>query len=390
MVVSVRRFFEDNGGKVPGHMLDTDCHVFNTLRQSTDVESDMTLRRRSIPASFALALYEYLDRKGIDSDQLLQLPRPPQDTLLNADMPIDVWRQLLERAALHLNDPRLGLHLGQTIIPRHAGVLGYVIMASKTLGEAIARFHQYQRLIYDVTPLIVREEGGAMELVWDAQHGRPGPLVDETAVTALVNFLRRLTSPDLAPQRVDFINPTPESSAAYTDYFGCPVRFEQPETVIRIPASVLAHPLTTSDPAMLTMLEAQADSLLARLPRESPLVDDVRRRISRLLSEQHLDIAAVAECMGVSTRTLQRQLAAEGTSFLKEVGAVRREIAERYLRETNLGLVDIALILGYSEHSAFTRSFIRWTGMSPNEYRRQGVSLIGDFDGYSQPPFRRG
>ncbi|MGO1500387.1 MAG: AraC family transcriptional regulator [Marinobacter sp.] len=376
-VLRVRRIFDSHDDKVTAHMLDTDCQVFNTLRHASDNESDMTVRRRSIPASFALALYEYLDRKGVDSDKLLELPRPPQDTLLNAEMPIDVWRQLLERAALHLDDPLLGLHLGQTIIPRHAGVLGYVIMASQNLGEAIARFHQYQRLIYDVTPLVVREKDGVMELVWGAENGRPGPLVDETAVTALVNFLRSLTQPDLAPQRVDFINPTPANSEAYTVYFGCPVRFEQPETVIRIPASTLAYPLTTSDPAMLTMLEAQADSLLARLPQESPLVDDVRRRISRLLSEQHLDITAVAECMSVSSRTLQRQLAAEGTSFLKEVGAVRREIAERYLRETNLGLVDIALILGYSEHSAFTRSFIRWTGMSPNEYRRQGELSCG-------------
>ncbi|MBR9871514.1 MAG: AraC family transcriptional regulator [Gammaproteobacteria bacterium] len=332
----------------------------------------MTVRRRSIPASFALALYEYLDQHGVDTDQLLPVPRPPQDTLLNADMPIDLWRQLLECAAEHLNDPLLGLHLGQTVIPRHAGVLGYVIMASQNLGEAIAHFHHYQRLIYDVTPLIVRENDSAMELVWDAEHGRPGPLVDETAVTALVNFFRRLTFSGLVPQRVDFINPTPANIEAYTDYFGCPVRFEQPETVISVSADTVAHPLQTSDPAMLTMLEAQADALLARLPLESPLVDDVRRRIGRLLSEQQLDIATVAASMGVSTRTLQRQLAREGTSFLNEVAAVRREMAERYLRETNLGLVDIALVLGYSEHSAFTRSFVRWTGMTPNEFRQQG------------------
>lgn len=327
--------------------------------------------RRSIPASFALALYEYLDHRGIDSDQLLPVPRPPQNSLLNADISIDDWRQLLVCAAQHLDDPLLGLHLGQTIIPRHAGVLGYVIMASQNLGEAIARFYHYQRLVYDVTPLIVREFEGVTELVWDAEHGRPGPLVDETAVTALVNFFRRLAFCDLIPQRVDFINSTPEDLDPYTDYFGCPVRFEQSETVVRIPASALAHPLRTSDPAMLTMLEAQADSLLARLPLESLLVDEVRRRIGRLLPERQPDIASVATVMGTSTRTLQRQLALEGTSFLKEVAAVRREIAERYLRETNLGLVDIALMLGYSEHSAFTRSFIRWTGSSPIDYRRR-------------------
>lgn len=331
----------------------------------------MTVRRRAIPASFALALYEYLDQQGIDSDQLLPVPRPPQDVLLNADIPIDDWRQMLACAEHYLDDPQLGLHLGQTIIPRHAGVLGYVIMASRNLGEAMTRFHRYQRLIYDVTPLNVRQDKGGMELVWDAEHGRPGPLVDETAVTALVNFSRRLTSPDLVPQRVDFINPTPANVTAYTDYFGCPVRFEQPETIIRMAASDLARTLHTSDPAMLTMLEAQANSLLAQLPKQSPLVDQVRQHIGRLLSEQQLDVAAVARGIGVSARTLQRQLAHEDTSFLNEVAAVRREISERYLRETNLGLVDIALIVGYSEHSAFTRSFIRWTGLAPVEYRRQ-------------------
>ncbi|QBM19137.1 hypothetical protein MARI_32800 [Marinobacter sp. JH2] len=370
--IIVRRISNNNGDKFSYHLLDTDCHVFNTLRQAVDVESDMTVRRRSIPASFALALYEYLDQRGIDSDALLSVPRPPQDTLLNADLPIELWRQLLECAAQHLDDPQLGLHLGQTIIPRHAGVLGYVIMASQNLGEAIAHFHRYQRLIYDVTPLIVRQDEDAMELVWDAEHGRPGPLVDETAVTALVNFIRRLTFSGLVPKRVDFINATPANMDAYTEYFGCPVRFEQQETVICLAADTLGHPLHTSDPTMLTMLEAQADALLARLPLESPLVDDVRRRIGRLLSEQQPDIGTVAAGMGVSTRTLQRQLASEGTSFLKEVAAVRREVAERYLRETNLGLVDIALVLGYSEHSAFTRSFIRWTGMAPIAYRREG------------------
>jgi len=371
-VIIVRRIFNDNDDKLPRRLLDTGCHVFNTLRQPRDVESDMTVHRRSIPASFALALYEYLDQRGIDADALLPVPRPPQDSLLNADIPIELWRQLLECAAQHLDDPQLGLHLGQTIIPRHAGVLGYVIMASENLGEAIAHFHRYQRLIYDVTPLIVRQDEQAMELVWDADHGRPGPLVDETAVTALVNFIRRLTFSGLVPKRVDFINATPANIDAYTEYFGCPVRFEQPETVLRIAADSLGHPLRTSDPAMLTMLEAQADALLARLPLKSPLVDDVRRRIGRLLSDQQPDIGTVAANMGVSTRTLQRQLASEGTSFLKEVAAVRREIAERYLRETNLGLVDIALVLGYSEHSAFTRSFIRWTGMTPIAYRREG------------------
>tara|TARA_R110002111_G_scaffold230352_1_gene291588 strand:- start:321 stop:782 length:462 start_codon:yes stop_codon:yes gene_type:complete len=151
------------------------------------------------------------------------------------------------------------------------------------------------------------------------------------------------------------------------------VDFEQVDTVIHLDAQTLLEPLQSADPAMLAMLEEQAESLLARLPDQSPLIDEVRRRVGRLLPEANPEIASVAESMDLSVRTLQRQLTAAGTSFLKEVAAVRQEIAERYLRETRLGLVDIALLLGYSEHSAFTRSFIRWTGITPQAYRQRNA-----------------
>ncbi len=327
--------------------------------------------RRRIPASFALALYEYLDAKELDSDALLSHARPPTDIALNADLPIDDWRKLLECASGHLNDPLLGLHLGQTLSLRHVGVLGYVIMASRNLGEALNRLERYQRLVYDVTPMEIRANGSSVELVWDAEHGRPGPLVDETAITALVHLCRGLTRPEVSPAYVSFINPTPAVIDEYTEFFGCLVEFAQKDTVVRLDMQTLLEPLRTADPAMLTILEEQADTLLARLPDQSPLIDEVRRRIGRLLPEASPEIAPVAKGMGLSVRTLQRQLMLAGTSFLKEVAAVRQEIAERYLRETRLGLVDIALLLGYSEHSAFTRSFIRWTGMTPQAFRSQ-------------------
>ena len=79
------------------------------------------------------SLYEYLDAKRLNSDALLPQPRPLADTALNADLPIDDWRALLDCAASHLNDPLLGLHLGQTLSLRHVGVLGYMIMASQRI-----------------------------------------------------------------------------------------------------------------------------------------------------------------------------------------------------------------------------------------------------------------
>src|SRR5690554_4158668 len=112
--------------------------------------------RRRIPASFALALYEYLDAKGLDSDALLPHPRPPTNIALNADLPIDDWRGLLDCAASHLNDPLLGLHLGQTLSLRHVGVLGCVIMAAQHLGVSLYRRDRFLRLVYGVASFVIR------------------------------------------------------------------------------------------------------------------------------------------------------------------------------------------------------------------------------------------
>ncbi len=327
-------------------------------------------KRRCIPDSFALILYEYLDAQGVVAEQVLGHPRPsPTVNALDA-MPIQTWATLLQRAADELDNPQLGLHLGQTATARHIGMLGYLVMASHTLGEALVHIHRYQRLIYDVTPMVVRQQQTFVDLVWDADHGRPGPLVDETAITTLLQLSRNLTGGAMKPLEVHFINPRPDNVQPYLDYFGCPVTFERPETVVRIDRASLQTPLNTADPAMLTLMRQQADALLFALPAVQPIVDQVRRLIARVLHEQEPDIEGIAQAVEMSPRTLQRRLREANTCLRDEIAAVRREIAERYLRETSLSILDIAMLLGYSEHSAFTRGFLRWTGQNPQRYRQ--------------------
>lgn len=326
--------------------------------------------RRCIPDSFALALYEYLDGQGASAEHVLKHPRPsPTVNALDA-MPIQTWATLLQRAASHLSDPLLGLHLGQTITARHVGILGYVLMASHTLGAALMHIHHYQRLLYDVTPMVVRQQQACVDLVWDAQHGRPGALVDESAITALLQLGRTLSGGSMRLIEVHFINPRPDDVQPYLDFFACPVLFEQAETLVRLDQASLQAPLDTADPAMLKLMQQQADALLCALPEVRPIIDQVRRLIGRMCHGLEPSIERIAQAMELSPRTLQRRLREANTCLRDEIATVRREIAERYLRETRLSMVDIAMLLGYSEHSAFTRSFLRWTGQSPQRYRQ--------------------
>lgn len=352
----------------------TDERLDNSRHSKTTIETMMEkpLPRRMIPETFVQLLYDYLEARGVDAEQVLQHPWPvPQADGLGS-FPIERWIDLLARAAAHLNDPLLGLKLGQTITPRHLGVLGYVIQASENLAAVIRRLEQYQRLIYDVTPMIQRYRANYVELVWDKDHGMPGALVDETAITCLVQFYRSLTRTPLNPLLVQFLNPAPQDLKPYEDYFGCPVLFDQSETVVRFGIEALVIPIKTADPSMAALMERQANQLLEQLPIEDDYVVQIRQAIARLLHDGEPDIKKVAALLHTTPRTIQRKLNGLSTSFSRELEIVRRQMAETYLSDSRLSIAEIALLLGYSEHSAFSRRYKIWTGMTPHQRREQG------------------
>ena len=73
--------------------------------------------------------------------------------------------------------------------------------------------------------------------------------------------------------------------------------------------------------------------------------------------------------MYMGARTLQRKLAGEGSSFSKLLDEVRKELAERYIEDQTRTISEVSFLLGFSESSAFSRAFRRWTGEAPSRYR---------------------
>jgi len=96
----------------------------------------------------------------------------------------------------------------------------------------------------------------------------------------------------------------------------------------------------------------------------------VQRIVTRLLPDGSPEMRSVAELVGVTTRTLQRRLSAEGLTFVAVVARARLEVARRMLDDPARKVIDVALDLGYSDPAHFTRAFARWTGLAPREFRR--------------------
>lgn len=325
-----------------------------------------------VPSTYVRLLYEYLELRGVDAAALLGEPAPNPVGSAPGRYPVARWRRHLQTAATHLDDADFGLHLGQTVTPRHFGVMGYVLLACGTLGAALQRLHRYQRLVYDVSPMRLHAAGDAVTLEWGTEHGRPGRLVDEAAITALVQFARDVTGDrGHAVPAVHFVNEPPPSLAPYRKYFGGEVLFEQTATRVRLPLSLLTQPLRQPDAALLGLLEAQAESLLAELPEAGDLEQAVRRAVAASAREGEVSLERVASALHASSRTLHRRLESIGLSFRELRDDTRRRLAEQHLADPGIGIAEVALLLGYSEQSAFTRAFRRWTGVTPLRFRKQ-------------------
>lgn len=324
----------------------------------------------TVSLGYLSALFDYLRRHDIAPTAL---PSAQRLDLADRDARISESEgaALFNEAAGLLRDPDLGLHVGEQIRPGHYGGLGYVAMACATLGEVLQYIQRYQALVLSVPTVSMHMEGDAVTLAWPPDLGAAYRHLAEFNLAAIVSFVRWLSGqPALSPLRVDFSHPTPSATDGHTRVFGCPLRFSEAEYRLVIPAHWSGLPLIQSDPTMRAMMDRLAERQLLALAHEGELLGQARRLIAQRLPIGPVDIGGIAGELHVSVRSLQRKLQQRSLSFTQLVDEVRRELAESYLAEPSLDLMDLTLLLGFSEQSAFHRAFRRWTGRTPGEHRR--------------------
>lgn len=323
-----------------------------------------------VPQSLVHALSHYLQARHVDPAPLL--PKALQGLTHTGlhRVPAEAYCQFLVRAAEHLQDPLLGLHFGQTIKPVHLGALGYALLACDNLGAALLRIQRYHRLMHDINPIEQHHTATHLELRWGVSMGRPGALFDESGVAALVQFAQDLCGRPLPISELDFVNPAPADIAPYQRHFGCTVRFDQPITRLCLPWDCLQWPLKQPDPHLLRLMEEQVDATLAALPESGDLVERTQRVMVHLAPKGMPELDQVASALKLSPRVLYRRLAQHGHQFRALREQALKQSAETHLRSGQLAMSDIAQLLGYSEQSAFTRAFKRWTGQSPLQWQQ--------------------
>lgn len=323
----------------------------------------LTPHANSASLAYLRGLLDYVQGRSLRPEQLLdgrQINLEDRD----ARLPESECADLFDRAAVLLNDDAIGLHAGEQIRPGHYGALGYVAMNCATLGEALAGLRRYHALVLDIGPMEQTMESGQLILSWNPDSERPYRQLAEYNLAGLVTFARWISGRRNNPLRIDFTYAAPRDLTEHERVLGCPIRFSQDRYRLVMSVEWLAQPLIQPDASMRTMMEQLAERQMQTLTR-GDAISDARSAIARRLGEGDVELNAIAQQLNLSARTLQRKLQDANLSFTQVVDDVRKELAERYLADAKLDLVDIAFLLGYSEQSAFTRAYKRWTGRAP-------------------------
>lgn len=279
---------------------------------------------------------------------------------------------LLDSAARATGDATLGLRLATAMQWNDFGVLGYVLVHSPTLGAAFGNLRRYIA-IHQTRGGIDLEVGPRVARVLrptDAILGQSDQVVDLSL--AMYTRLARdgLGEPRWTPRAVCFRRRRPRSTAVHTRWFGAPLSFGQPRDALVLDSAELRRPFRAADPGLYPILLAQADTTLAGSPGRGEVGGDVRQLVVGALGAGDVTIEAVAGRLGVAPRSLQRRLRDVGLSFQMLLAEARLDLARRHLADPSLTLTETAFLLGYADLSAFSRAFRRWTGKSPQAFRR--------------------
>ncbi len=317
---------------------------------------------------FLWMTYQAMQRAGLDCAAIfasVNMPDAPPDPSLRRDNSTQgrFWRAAEQVSA----DADIGLHIGALMPTFRGQVLEYLFLSSPTFGEGLLRAQRYGQLITTALPLSLRVEGEQAVLL-GLEH--PVRHYLECATAILLGFLRHVSDGEFQPDVIHFRHEDGASAQDYQQAYGCPVRLGQAEGAFYFPARLLARPSPAAEPQLLAMHESLAEQRMADLARRE-LVWRVERELGGLLESGELSLERVAARLGRNPRTLRADLGQVGSSFNDIVARYRERLARRLLARTQEPLDQIIYLTGFSEPSAFTRAFKRWTGETPTDYRRR-------------------
>jgi AraC-like DNA-binding protein len=333
-------------------------------------------REATIAAGFGSAFVEFAVARGASAQALLASAGLRDADLTDADgrLPLTRYVALLEAGAEQCSDRALALKFGEAVRLEDISIVGLIGMAAPTMGEGREQLNRFARLMIDAEGVapemlqLVRDEDGVwLELTSSIFSAHP--VLTEAAFARFVCGVTR--SGRRFPNAVHFTFSQPPHRAAYDRIFKVPLVFGSRRNALLIDEAFLAIKLPPPNRYVFGVLSQRAEALLASLSASHTMRARVESALMPILHTGDFSMAAVAKKLGLSQSTLYRQLRSEGVRYDDVLDELRRTLALHFLDAKRVSVNEAAYLVGFSESSAFSRAFKRWTGKAPSDHVRR-------------------
>jgi AraC-like DNA-binding protein len=277
--------------------------------------------------------------------------------------------RLLGRCTEVTRCPHFGLLVGQRAGTSALGAVGFLMQSSPTVRTALEILVRHLWLHSPGAAADLVEQGSFAKLaltIHGTGHAGLAPYLEMSNAIGC-NVMRGLCGNHWQATEMRFAGGRPRNLKPFRVFFQAPLRFDTGQTALVFARNWLDKPLLSADPLLHTMMQ-QRVSEQAALAHDD-VASQLRRLLPSLITTRSDWLGVAAKRVGLATRTLNRRLAAEGTSYLKLREESRYAIARQLLKGTRMPANEIADRLGYAHASAFTRAFREWSGKAPAEWR---------------------
>jgi len=321
----------------------------------------------SIRASAFAPLVRYFRQNSQKLEPLLKQnglkPRDIQDPY--TIIPLSAFLGVLEDAAVALKDPVLGARLGVTLTPAELGPTGILMSQSSTIRRGLERFHSSFSALQGTTEMVFSDTNLKPQITYQLNSAfvTHQPQDTEFSLSGICHLIRIAFDLRWNPEEVHFKHAGSKRPDLLEKLFRAPVLFGQATNRVIIPVDSLDNYHRDEDQTLIQLIEHHVHDLAVANPLS--LKDRVSLVVSRRLGQASIDLASVAQELGLTPRSLQRHLAQDGTSLRKIIQEHRMQIARSQLADRSVSVSAVAQSMGYSDSTAFGRAFRLWSGKTP-------------------------
>ncbi len=279
-----------------------------------------------------------------------------------------VWREAEEQCG----SSAIGLVVGQHVEPRDYYVLGQTWLAAPSLRDAFERLIRYQSVLTNtVSEISIAREGEQYRIRAAYPDKERMPLAHgrDLNMSALLKMCSIAVGAPVRPKKIELVAAADWHPDAYAALFGCPIRYGCDADSLWFDATPIDAELPGAMPDMLDATDRIVTAYIDSFDK-AHVATQVRTLLIRMLPSGEVDQEVVAAKLFRSASTLQRQLAAENTTYRQVVAETRESLAREFLASGKYSAADVAFMLGFADQSVFSRAFKRWTGTSPGEYQK--------------------